>query len=63
MKFKSNYQQDCSFQGEALIISTAFQGLWSSSNMKKLNIKNEIKKKWVFFVKIIPPRAIWSKKW
>ena len=25
-------QQDCSYQGEALNVPTAFEGLWSSSN-------------------------------
>ena len=44
-------RQDCSYQGEALNVSTAFSGLWSRSNIKKLNVKKN-KMKNFFFVKI-----------
>ena len=33
-----NCQQDFSFQGEALNFPTAFYGLWSSYNIKQLNV-------------------------
>ena len=35
---KIQNKQDCSFQGEALNVSTAFQCLWSSYSMKKINM-------------------------
>ena len=33
----SKMKQDCSYQGEALNVPTAFSGLWSSNNIKKFN--------------------------
>ena len=42
------YKQDCSYQGEALNVPTAFKGFWSSNNIKKLN---EIEKYEKFFLK------------
>ena len=35
--FKKLTEQDCSTHAEALNFLTAFYGLWSSSNTKKLN--------------------------
>ena len=38
-----NKKQDCSYQGEALIIPTVFQDLWSSNNLlNKINVKKKI---------------------
>ena len=31
-------KQDCSYQGEALNVPTAFEVLWSSNNIKKLKV-------------------------
>ena len=38
---KHKLRQDCSYQGKALNVPTAFEGLWSSSN----NIKTLYEKK------------------
>ena len=31
-------EQDCSYQGKAMTVQTAFQGLLSINNLKKLNL-------------------------
>ena len=58
-------QQDCSYQGEALKVPTAFYRLWSSNNINNIKIKsNKINEKLFFLkfenfsMKIIPPHAI-----
>ena len=33
--WKLELKQECSYQGEALNVQTAFQDLWSSNNIKK----------------------------
>ena len=33
--FQYHNKQDCSYQGEALKVPTAFKGLWGSNNIKK----------------------------
>ena len=45
-------KQPCSYQGETLNVPSAFYGLWSSNNMKKLNVtkKNDFFLFWDFFV-------------
>ena len=51
--------QDCSYQGESLNVPTAFQGLWSSNNIEKLNVLKQIEKffflKFEFFYENHPP--------
>ena len=42
-------KQHCSYQGKALNVPTAFSGLSSSSNIKKLNIRKKNEK--FFFLK------------
>ena len=49
-RMKMKNKQNCSYQGEALNVPTAFQGLWSSNNIKKLNEIKQNKKN--FFSKI-----------
>ena len=42
-------QQDCSYQGEALKVPTAFYRLWSSNNINNIKIKsNKINEKLFF---------------
>ena len=47
---QDQFQQDCSYQGKALNVPTAFKGLWSSNSFEKLNVKKK-KIKWKKFVK------------
>ena len=57
---KSEYtNQNCSYQGEALNVPTAFKGLWSSNNIKKINVikqneNNFFSKIWNFLWKSSP---------
>ena len=54
-------QQDCSYQGKALNVPTAFKDQWSSNNMEKLNVKKnekKIVKKFEIFCENHPPHAI-----
>ena len=38
-------EQDCSYQGEALNVPTAFEGLWSRNDIKKLKVIKQNEKK------------------
>ena len=53
-------KQDCLYQGEALNVLTAFQGLWSSSNMENLNVTKIFffLKSLRFYVKTFPTRHV-----
>ena len=46
----NNIILDCSYQGKALIVPTAFKGLWSSNNIKKINVIKQNEN--IFFLKI-----------
>ena len=49
-----------SYQGKALNVPTALKA-YGAKNIKKIKCIKKKKKKWEFFLKIIPPHAIKSK--
>ena len=40
---KLKFEQDCSYQGEALKVPTAYKRLWGSNNKNSIKKLNEIK--------------------
>ena len=50
--------QNSSYQGKALNVLAASQGLWSSNNMKKLNNKNDFFSKFEIFLWHIKHKVI-----